>query len=338
MRIRYWGAALLAAVAVASSGAIAPASAAPAPSVIARYLNSVDVTPLIPAPLFGAISGIDSVGGGNYSLISTDVGRMGPARYYTARVPVDQGGQISGAPFFNGGGTVLGPGNIPVLPGGAQFEGIRKLGADYVVVSGGANQFVRVIGALGTFQRDLPLPRAYQAGRTTGLNGQRGLTGVAVGPRGQVSVLTAGGLKQDPGRSARLLTFGKRGTTEFVYRTDADKVAANVIAVNSTDYLVVERGKGRITRIYWTSTRGATNVAGKAKLSGAETPMIKKSVFSSAPVPRLAIGNVSGMAWGPWLPDTPWAKTRSRSLMLVTNDGFNGPTRLHALEFVTPKR
>lgn len=341
MRFRWWGAALVSACAVGLSvvsvGGVtaAPASpASPSSGVTSFYRDSTTISGL---PSFGGISGIDRTGNGTYALISTDVGRFGPARYYNATIPFSSTTGVASQGRITGGGTILGPGNLPILPGGAQFEGLRRLGGGYVVAGGGNQQFVRVVGGLGNHLRDLPLPAAYRSSAKSGLNGQRGLTGVAVAPGDRVSAITAGGLKQDPRSSARLLTWAGRGTSEHVYRTDGDKVAADVLAVNNTDYLVLERGKGRTARIYWTTTRGAQSVTGKQKLSGREAAMPKKSIFSTEPLTGLVAGNMSGLAWGNWFPDHPWMTYRARALYIVTNDAFSGPTRVHVLEVRLPK-
>lgn len=321
-------------VALLSAGAVSPAVAAPAPQVTAQYTSTATVGWV---PTFGGISGLDRTGNGTYAMISTDVGRAGPGRFYTARIDYSSTSAAVRPPAITGGGPILGPGNLPPLPGQAQFEGIRSFGGGYVVASGGSNQFVRIVGNLGTHTRELALPAAWRPGRTTGVNGQRGITGVAVTPNGRINVITAGGLRQDAPNAARLLSFGKTNS-EYVYRTDRDKVAADVLAVNDTDYLVLERGAGRVTRIYWTTTRGADQVAGRTKLTGQEKAMSKTEIFSTAPLPRLATGNMSGMAWGNWLPDRPWLTYRARTLFVVTNDAFAGPTRVHAIEVQFPKR
>ncbi|MGC4933319.1 esterase-like activity of phytase family protein [Gordonia sp. DT30] len=337
MRLRSWGATLVSVGVVMTALGTGVAAGAPsAPAVTSRYVDTENM-PAIPS--FGAISGIDRIGNGDYAMISTDVGRAGPARFYTAHIGYSARlGQL-GAPRLTGGGTVLSPLELPLLPGDAQFEGIRSMSGGYVVASGGAHQFVREIGPVGTFVRDLGLPAAWRPTRTGGVNGQKGITGVAVGPRGAISVLTAGGLRQDPGNAARLLTFGPgRAQSEFVYRTDPDKVAADVLAVNDTDFLVLERGRGRVTSIYWTTTRGADAVTGKAELAGDERAMGKTQIFSADPLPHLATGNMSGMAWGDWLPDVRGQNYRARTLYVVTNDMFAGPTRVHALEVRFPRR
>lgn len=340
MRIRSWGAAFISVAAITTSVGVGAATAVPAPAatVTSRYVDT-EIAPGLPT--FGAISGIDQIRNGEYAMISTDVGRAGPARFYTARIDYSVGLGRVATPVLTGGGTVLGPNNLPLLPGDAQFEGIRKFGGGYVVASGGDREFVREIGPIGTFVRDLPLPSAWRPTRVSGVNGQRGITGVAVGPRGQISVLTAGGLRQDPGNAARLLTFGSGRAVaqrELVYRTDPDKVAADVLAVNDTDFLVLERGRGRVTRIYLATTAGADEVTNKTALSGSERAMPKTEIFSTDPIPALVTGNMSGMAWGNWLPDVRGHNYRGRTLYVVTNNMLAGPTRIHAIEVRFPKR
>lgn len=340
MRIRLWGAALMSVCAVALSGASAgSAVAAPVKPAAPQQVNSrfLDSTVINAVPTFGGISGMDRTGNGTYVFLSTDVGRFGPARFFTGTVPFNSAVGFLGQPSITGGGTVLRPGVLPMLPGSAQFEGIRRLSSGYVVVSGGAHQFVQTIGDLGNQIRDLPLPPAYRPSAKSGLVGQRGLTGVAVAPGDRISVLTAGGLEQDPPNAARLLTWAGRGTSEFVYRTDPDKVAADVLTVNNTDYLVLERGRGRVTRIYWTTTRGAQPVTGVARLNGRERAMPKRQIFTTDPLVALDTGNMSGLSWGNWLPDRPWLAYRSRVLFVVANNAFAGPTRIHALEIRFPK-
>ncbi|WP_185982040.1 esterase-like activity of phytase family protein [Gordonia rubripertincta] len=335
MKPRLWGATIAGACVLGLSSplAVQPATAAPASGagVSAYYTDTTTLGDFVPT--FNRITGLDRTGNGQYALIAEDVL---PARFFTARIGYSsETASFVGRPALDGGGTVLGPWFVPLLPGGAQFEGIRKTNGGYTVVSGGNNQFVRQIGPLGQFTRDLPLPAAWRPSSKSGVAGQRGLTGLAVGPQGQVSVLTAGGLKQDGRTSARLLNFGKPNR-EFVYRTDANKVAADVLAINSTDFLVLERGAGKLTNIFWTTVRGATSVAGVKKLSGKEKVMPKRRIFSTTGTPHLVTGDMSGLAWGNWHPDTPFAKARSRTLLVVSQNA-GSPTRVHSFEVQLPK-
>lgn len=334
MRLRLWGVAAIAAACVTGllTSLAAPATADPG-RIIAPYMSTTVVGAGVPT--FGGISGIDRIGSGNYALIAAD---PAPARFFTTQVGFSARSTNFSGWGLTGGGTVFGPGNVPVLPGGAHFTGIRQLGGNYVVTSRGPQQFIRVIGGIGNHIRDLPLPGPYRPTRTTGLTPDRGFGGVAVGPQGQISAITKGGLRQNSSTAARLLVYpnarsGAAGARDYLYRTDGDKKVADVIAINSTDYLVLERGPGRSTAIYWTTIGGADTIGGE--LTPQQRPLVKRPVFSSSNVPRLNTGNMSGMAWGNWLPDRARQDYRARTLYVVTADT---PTRLHALEVRFPRR
>ncbi|MDL9935152.1 esterase-like activity of phytase family protein [Gordonia sp. ABSL1-1] len=342
MRLRLWGATVVLLCAVGLLGQSVRAEAAPAAprgaGIATYYLNSIDVPAVTPAPFrFGGFTGLDAIGGGRYVAISGDLGLAGPGRFFTASIPFAQS-LLNGLPKLVGANPILGPGFMMTPPGSARFEGIRKTSRGYVVVSGGDRPFVREISGAGAMIGERPLPRAYLPGRNSGLDPQRSLAGVAVGPTGRISVLTAGGLRQDPRTSARLLSFGPRGTSEFVYRTDGDKRAADVLAINTTDFLVLERGAGRITRIYWTTTRGAQQISGKQRVEKDVRAMPKRQIFSTAPIPRLAAGDISGLAWGPWAPSNPFEAYRARTLVMITDNSHGGPTKLHALEIRFPRQ
>ncbi|MEO9326331.1 esterase-like activity of phytase family protein [Gordonia aurantiaca] len=335
MKLRLWGATIagVCALGLSSTLGVQPATATPASGagVSAFYTDTASLSTFVPT--VNQITGLDRTGNGQYVLIAEDAL---PPRFFNARIRYSsETASFVGRPALNGAGTVLGPWFIPQLPGTAQFEGIRKTNGGYTVVSGGGNQFIRQIGPFGQFVRDIPLPAAWRPAAKSGVAGQRGLTGLAVGPKGQLSVITAGGLKQDGRTSARLLTFGKTNR-EFVYRTDANKRAADVLAISDTDFLVLERGAGRLANIFWTTTRGATPVAGKKKLTGKEKAMTKRRIFSTVATPRLIAGDMSGLAWGNWHPDTPFAKTRSRTVLVVSQTA-GSPTRIHSFELNLPK-
>lgn len=317
-------------------GTAVPASADPAPAPTdsagaVRYVNSVALPNL---PTIDAISGIESVGGGRYDLISNDTGRTGLARTYTIGFPVDAAGQIYRQPSITGVGAILAPGNLPILPGTTTPRGIRKLGADRIVVGGGEQPFARVVGPVGNHLRELVLPRADRAAPAARPAGIRGLSGVAVSSGNRIAILNAG-LRGDPVRSARVL-FPTTGN-EYFYRPDAGMAAADILAINATDYLILERGNGRSTRIFWSTVRGADQVKGKPTLTGREEPMPKKRIFDVAALPGLAAGKISGMTWGPWLSVRKSQGYQGRSLVLVTDDAHAGPTRLHALEYRHPR-
>ncbi|MGW0758353.1 esterase-like activity of phytase family protein [Streptomyces sp. NPDC002814] len=232
--------------------------------------------------------------------------------------------------------------------------------------SSGQPAFVREATTSGGYERELPLPKAYAPVRsasgtlTAGVRNNQALEGLALSPDGsRVVTVTENALVQD-GPAAGLTTkspsrllVADRATgkprAEHVYEVDpisdaptaplpppvgtysADRGITEILAINETDYLTVERsfasGVGFAIRLYWTSTIGATNVNGEDALSGDEKPMRKKLLYDFTTSGTDA-DNVEGITWGPRLPDG------SRSLVLVADDnfGFNGSvTKFHLL-------
>ncbi|GAA2670776.1 esterase-like activity of phytase family protein [Streptomyces lunalinharesii] len=220
--------------------------------------------------------------------------------------------------------------------------------------------------ASGRALRELPLPPAYRpvldaAGRqVAGVRDNEALEGLTTTAGGSRTVtLTESALVQDgpaptpeTGSPARLLvqdhTTG-RPLAAHVYEvgrvTDtptapvpgtpdtyaAARGASEVLALDATDFLVVERtyasGLGYPIRIYWTTTRGATDVRDRGALTGHEHPMPKRLVFDSRTT-GVNTDNVEGLTWGPRLPDG------TRALILVADDNFGlfgSATKFHLL-------
>ncbi|WP_405594262.1 esterase-like activity of phytase family protein [Streptomyces sp. NBC_01410] len=232
--------------------------------------------------------------------------------------------------------------------------------------SSGQPAFVREASTSGDYARELPLPKAYAPVRnasgtlTAGVRNNQALEGLTLSPDGSNAVtITENALVQDgptAGLTAkspsRLLVTDRRtgaAKAEHVYEADpisdaptaplpapvgtysADRGVSEILAINETDYITVERsfasGVGFSIRLYWTSTIGATDVGGKEKLSGSERPMPKKLLYDFTTTGTSA-DNVEGITWGPVLPDG------SGSLVLVADDnfGFNGSvTKFHLL-------
>lgn len=264
----------------------------------------------------------------------------------------------TGAPFAP---KAVDPEAIRWTPGGKSLLWTSE-GAS----SSGQSAFVREATASGGYVRELPLPKAYAPVRsasgalTAGVRNNQALEGLTLSPDGSKAVtVTENALVQDgpaagltvKSPSRLLVTDRKTGTAqaEHVYEVDpisdaptaplpapvgtysADRGVSEILAVNETDYLTVERsfasGVGFAIRLYWTSTIGATDVSGKEALSGTEKPMPKKLLYDFTTSGTDA-DNVEGITWGPALPDG------SRSLVLVADDnfGFNGSvTKFHLL-------
>ncbi|MFF5006350.1 esterase-like activity of phytase family protein [Streptomyces phaeochromogenes] len=232
--------------------------------------------------------------------------------------------------------------------------------------SAGQPAFVREAATSGGYVRELPLPKAYAPVRsasgtlTAGVRNNQALEGLTLSPDGRkVATITENALVQDGPAAgltvkspSRLLLMDRqtgKPEAEHVYEVDpisdaptaplpapvgtyaADRGVSEILAINETDYLTVERsfasGVGFSIRLYWTSTLGATDVNGKDALSGTEKPMPKKLLYDFTTSGTDA-DNVEGITWGPRLPDG------SRSLVLVADDnfGFNGSvTKFHLL-------
>ncbi|WP_162467113.1 esterase-like activity of phytase family protein [Streptomyces cavernae] len=232
----------------------------------------------------------------------------------------------------------------------------------------GQPAFVREASPSGDHERELPLPKAYAPVRnssgtlTAGVRNNQALEGLTLSADGsKVVTITENALVQDgpaaglTAKSPSRLLVMDRGTgaaeAEHVYEVDpisdaptaplpapvgtysADRGVSEILAINETDYLTVERsfasGVGFSIRLYWTTTRGATDVSGREKLSGSEQPMPKKLLYDFTTTGTAdTADNVEGLTWGPTLPDG------SRSLVLVADDnfGFNGSvTKFHLL-------
>jgi hypothetical protein len=230
----------------------------------------------------------------------------------------------------------------------------------------GQPAFVREASGSGGYVRELTLPEAYKPRLSSsgtlvaGVRNNQALEGLTLSPDGsKVVTITENALIQDgPAASltakspSRLLVLdrgtGKTGA-EHVYEVDpisdaptaplpapvntysADRGVSEILAVNETDYITVERsfasGVGFSIRLYWTSTLGSTDVTGKESLSGSEKPMTKKLLYDFT-TSGVDADNVEGITWGPKLADG------SRSLVLVADDnfGFNGSvTKFHLL-------
>ncbi|MBZ4487144.1 esterase-like activity of phytase family protein [Microbacterium sp. cx-55] len=210
-----------------------------------------------------------------------------------------------------------------------------------------------VSGADGTVTGSIPLPGAFVPqvvdGRViTGSRDNKSLESLAVSPD-QTIVTTAveNSLVQDgpaaslntssPSRVVRFDRSTGQDVGQYVYRVDpvedapteplpapintysADRGLSELVALNSTDYLAVERsfasGVGYRIKVYWTSILGATDVRATAQLAGDEKVMPKRLIFDFAST-DVTPDNVEGITWGPTLTNG------DRTLVLSVDDNF----------------
>ncbi|MDF0529893.1 esterase-like activity of phytase family protein [Tsukamurella sp. 8F] len=337
-------------VVVATVTVLAWVGVAPVAQAAPLKMEYVKTTQLAPGTTVsghrvGGLSGIDyDARSGELWAETDDKGDYGPARVY----------------HFPASEVLSGTGIHPVevrLQGLAQgtydIESLRLLPDGNLLVSSEglasskSQPFVREYTRAGAPVRDVPVPPEFAPDFAHhGIRSNLGFEGASVSG-GTTSLLAESALAQDgpiaapgvPSRARLVQIHPRGGLDEYVYRSDpvpagasGDSGNSELLALNSTDYLVLERGfdpktKRNHVRVYWTTTRGAQRVAaGTEKLSGTERAMDKQLVFDFAKLPDNP-DNVEGMAFGPRLPDG------RRSLILVSDDNFSASqkTLFHVL-------
>jgi len=229
----------------------------------------------------------------------------------------------------------------------------------------GQPAFVREAAPDGTHVRELGLPAGFApvltgTTLTAGVRNNQALESLTLSSDGsQVITAVENALVQDGPAAglnaespARVVVIDRATGTpqaEYVYQVDpiehaptaplappintysADRGLSELVALNETDYLAVERsfasGVGFTVKVYWTSVLGADDVRAVPALDGTEKVMRKRLLFDFASTTQTP-DNVEGITWGPRLADG------SRSLILVADDnfGFNGSvTKFHLL-------
>ncbi|GAA0518964.1 hypothetical protein Ade02nite_79950 [Paractinoplanes deccanensis] len=352
-------AAVVAGGVLAASPALAhPAGASPSLSLLDSLV--VPASQQFGTP-FGGISGIDyDPASGRYVAISDDRSALAPARYYTLRLPLTRRGFAVTAPVVTGVTTLRDTNGQAFANGTVDPEAVRELpGTDRLAwtsegaASTGLPPFVRETSRDGTFRREYRLPDAYRPSATNGVRNNLALESLTVSADGRSLVTaTENALVQDGpaatlthGSKSRVLVLDRasgKARAEYVYPvspiahapTDpanpyADRGLTDLLAIDKTDFLAVERsyagGVGFTIQVFWTTTRGATNAAGRAALTGTEKAMPKKLLFEFPEA-----DNVEGITWGPRLADG------GRSIVAVTDDNFGtAGTQFHLLRYGT---
>ncbi|WP_280370974.1 esterase-like activity of phytase family protein [Nocardia wallacei] len=296
----------------------------------------------------GGLSGVDySARSGEYVLISDDRSAKNPARFYTARIPVDGNG-VGPVEFIDthplrtpDGGT------YPV--GGVDPEDLRvdPWTGDYVWSQEGertgtvlADPSLRIAHPDGAFAGELPIPDNERVRPDSGPRTNDVLEGVTFAAGGALLVSSVEGplLQDGPGPTAatgaltRITVQARTGPllAQYAYPLDpvfAEGSGSNGIAailaadpVDPTKYLVLERSyvekAGNKIRVYEMDTAGATDVL-DAPL-GQARPVSKRLLVDLADVGLAEIDNIEGMTWGPQL------ASGERTLVLVSDDNFSG--------------
>ncbi|UFS98087.1 esterase-like activity of phytase family protein [Nocardia huaxiensis] len=330
----------------AVAGGIAPASAEEPSGVRLLGERVVPFGAQFHGTTVGGLSGIDyDSRTGEYVLISDDRSAKNPARFYTARIPVDGNG--IGAVTFTGthafrtvdGGTYpvnsVDPEEIRVDPWSGDYywtqEGER---ADGALV----DPSVRVARADGSFAGELPIPDNERMRADSGprRNGALEAATFAAGGALFVTAMESALLQDGPeatveaGALTRITVQARFGPVLAQYAYPLEPVfaagnggngVASILAADAVDpakYLVLERafveGAGNRIRIFEADLTGATNVL-DGSVAGAR-PVSKRLVVDLADVGLGAIDNVEAMTWGPRL------ASGERTLVLVSDDNF----------------
>ncbi|MGY0502680.1 esterase-like activity of phytase family protein [Nocardia sp. FBN12] len=304
----------------------------------------------------GGLSGIDYLAGtGEYVLISDDRSEKGPARFYTARIPVGETGigevSFTGtAPLRRADGAVyspksVDPEDIRVDPWTGDYfwtqEGERAGGVL-------ADPSVRVTRADGGFAAELPIPENERMRADSGPRQNQALEGATFAAGGALFVTAMEGpLIQDgpgatttAGATTRITVQARFGPVlaQYAYplepvfaesRPEAGQASNGVTAILADDaldptrFLVVERafakGVGNRVRIFEIDTAAASNVL-DAPIAGAR-PVAKRLVADLTDLGIEAVDNIEAMTWGPRLP------SGERTLVLVADNNFAAEQR-----------
>lgn len=322
-----------------------PARAEPAPvrllgEQIVPHALSFDGTTI------GGLSGIDySPRTGEYVLISDDRSIRNPARYYTARIPVDERGV--GPIGFTGTRPLRAPDGGTYPPNAIDPEEIRidPWTGDYLWTQEGdrseqavGDPSARIARPDGGYLTDLPIPNNERMQPHSGPRGNGSLEGATYAAGGALvaTSVEAPLLEDGPEASAssgaltRITVQARTGQLLAQYAYPLDPVfacgpgsngVASLLAddpLDPTKYLVLERafveGVGTSVRIYRIDTTAATDVL-DAPLAAAR-PVAKQLLVDLSTVGLPTVDNVEGMTWGPRLP------TGERTLVLVSDDNF----------------
>ncbi|MEU2104370.1 MULTISPECIES: esterase-like activity of phytase family protein [unclassified Nocardia] len=300
----------------------------------------------------GGLSGIDySPRTGEFVLISDDRSNKNPARYYTARFEVGEGGV--GPVTFTGTRPLLTAAGVPYAPMSVDPEEIRvdPWTGDYYWTQEGERDgavlqdpSVRIAHPDGSYAGELPIPENERMLPGSGPRQNQALEGAtflaggtlfatateeSLLPDGPAATTTSGSL-------TRITVQARSGPVLAQYAYPLDPVfaesrpepgrgsngIASILAADPLDpakVLVLERsfspGTPNKIRLYEADLSAATNIIDAP--IGAARPAAKRLLVDLDDVGLPAVDNVEGMTWGPRLP------SGERTLVLVSDDNFD---------------
>ena len=369
--------ALGAAAALGVAGCIAPRTSAPAATAAGPQRLRLLAEGRLPHrmgfadTIVGGLSGIDfDPASGTWVALSDDRSELGPARFYTLRLDIEDGRplrphllsavtlrQAEGRPFppRKAGGEVVDPEAIRLLPGGRSMLWASE--GDEPV-----NQppMLREATLDGRHVRDFELPPMFRfgvPGRGPRKNGT--FEGLALAPDARTAWVAMEAPLHEDGPEPRVGTAGApcrftafdvatgRAVRQIAYQPDAiphaprvpggfaDNGVSEILMIDARRMLVLERsysmGVGVSLRLYEIDLGLATDTLALPRLvPGRFQPAPKALVADFAHLGLSQIDNGEGLCWGP-----PLANGR-RCLVTVTDDNFNPAqlTQLAAFEFL----
>ncbi|MBD1938670.1 cadherin-like domain-containing protein [Microcoleus sp. FACHB-68] len=294
--------------------------------------------------LIGGLSGITYNSANNQYYVIADARNngTGPVRFYTFNINVSSGTLAAGGATATGV-TLLGnptafaantsdTEGIALAPGGATafiasegvFSGTTPTAQPFI------NQFNI---ATGVQTSALPVPSKFTAtAGTSGIVSNAAFESLSISPTGQfLFTATENALKQDgavptasTGTPSRILTYNLGTSTagaEYLYNTDAGNGISEILALDNTTLLVLERSMNPAAqtgslRLYQVSLTGATDISGLNALTGSPTAAQKTLVADFQTTAGFPINNFEGMTLGPTLP------SGKRSLILISDNNY----------------
>ncbi|HEY9808399.1 MAG TPA: esterase-like activity of phytase family protein, partial [Halomicronema sp.] len=294
--------------------------------------------------IVGGLSGItyDSVNN-QYYIISdgrNSTGSPGAARFYTGTINLTGDTLAAGGWTINAVRTIGNP--TPTFAANTtDTEGIALLGSSVYISSEGiftsgnptSQPFINEFNiSTGNQISALTIPAKFTATNTTsGIVGNAAFESLTISPSGIfLFTATENALKQEvaaptatTGTPSRILTYDlttNSAAAEYVYNTDAGNGISEILAIDNTNLLVLERSMnpsvGGSLKLYQVSLNNATDVSGLNSLIGNSYTPVQKTLIANFQTAGFPIANFEGMTFGPNL------SNGKRSLLLLSDNNF----------------
>lgn len=302
----------------------------------------------------GGMSGIDFDPYSNqYYVISDDRSSSSPARFYTAKINLEDGRLDNGDISFTSVVTILDKNNEPftlntVDPEAIRFDPFR--GTLFWTSEGDANDlqnpFVREMDTQGKFIRELFVPSTYfpTEDQTSGIRNNLAFENLTFSfGRSRLVTATENALIQDG--DAASLDYGSRvrflelhartGKTlrEFFYVTEpiaqptippgefSTNGLVEILSTGYNQYIAIERsfsvGVGNSIKIFNVDARYATNLKYIRNPNYWWVQPAQKELLLDLNELNITLDNIEGITFGPRLP------TGELTLILVSDNNFN---------------